>query len=156
MHLNHLSFESKNEINEYEAILKGNNIAHLATISPNGIPHSVPVWFSFEFEHGILKFNTYENSQKDKNLKENTNISISICNAANPYNYLHIIGKVFKREIDIEGKFGNFLTQKYSNYAQKIYPIDKSKNLLIYSILPTKITGWKEKSANNFLSWLTD
>jgi hypothetical protein len=48
------------------------------------------------------------------------------------------------------------MVQKYSNSNQKINPLDKSKNLLIYSILPTKITGWKEKSANGFLDWLTN
>jgi nitroimidazol reductase NimA-like FMN-containing flavoprotein (pyridoxamine 5'-phosphate oxidase superfamily) len=146
----------KDEINKFESILRGKNIAHIATISPNGIPHSVPVWFSFEFEQGILKINTYEDSKKDLNIKENDYVSISICNVDNPYNYIQIVGNVIQREIDIEGKFANFLFQKYSNDVEKIYPLDKSKNLLIYSILPTKITGWEEKSANSFLDWLTN
>jgi PPOX class probable F420-dependent enzyme len=66
--------------------------ANLATVMPDGTPQVTPVWVDYDGKHVI--FNSAEGRQKDRNLRRNPNVALSIVDPDNPYRYLQVRGKV--------------------------------------------------------------
>lgn len=92
-------------------LIEAPNLAHLATMDPDGCPQVTPVWIDVEGED--LVFNSAEGRQKVKNLRRSPQCSISIVDPENPYNVLAIQGRVV--EITEEGadEHINKLARKY-------------------------------------------
>jgi len=80
---------------EARALLDGRNIAHVATLMPDGGPHSVAVWIRREGER--LAFFTQESTQKARNLARDQRVAISIVDRENPYRSLRLRGRVAER-----------------------------------------------------------
>jgi PPOX class probable F420-dependent enzyme len=80
---------------DVRALFEGANFAHVATLLPDGSPHSVPVWVCLE--DGCIGFFTQEASRKARNLARDTRVAISIADHDNPYNMAQIRGRVVDR-----------------------------------------------------------
>ena len=85
--------------------------AHLATLMPDGQPQVSPVWIDFDGRHVV--FNTARDRQKDRNLRRDPRVSLSILDPENPYRYLEIRGRV--AEVTEEGADAHIdrLAKKY-------------------------------------------
>jgi PPOX class probable F420-dependent enzyme len=68
------------------------NFAHVATVLPNGGPHSVPVWITLEGDR--LAFFTQPGSRKARNLEADPRVAISIVDHEEPYKMAQIRGRV--------------------------------------------------------------
>jgi PPOX class probable F420-dependent enzyme len=75
------------------------NFAHLATVLPDGSPHSVPVWM--RIEGARLVFFTQTQSRKARNLEHDPHVAISVVDEQNPYRSAWVRGRVVDR---IEGE----------------------------------------------------
>ena len=75
------------------------NFAHLATVLPDGSPHSVPVWM--RVEDGRLVFFTQPQSRKARNLDRDRHVAVSVVDEENPYRSAWVRGRVVDR---IEGE----------------------------------------------------
>ncbi|MFL6274664.1 MAG: PPOX class F420-dependent oxidoreductase [Blastocatellia bacterium] len=73
--------------------------AHVATLMPDGTPQVTPVWVDYDGQYIII--NSARGRQKDKNLRRNPNVSLSLQDPDNPYRYLEVRGPVV--EITEEG-----------------------------------------------------
>ncbi|ALG10417.1 TIGR03618 family F420-dependent PPOX class oxidoreductase [Kibdelosporangium phytohabitans] len=73
-------------------VLDGSAIAHLATVLPDGSPHSVPLWVGAHGEH--IVFLTGPTSRKARNLHRDPRVAISIVPAGNPFEPVIIRGRV--------------------------------------------------------------
>ena len=73
-------------------LLEGRNYGHLATILPDGSPHSVPVWVGLEGDR--VAFFTQSQSRKARNLEREPRVAISITDQGNPYRSAWIRGRV--------------------------------------------------------------
>ena len=73
-------------------LLDGRNYAHLATILPDGSPHSVPIWVGLEGER--LAFFTQPRSRKARNLDGDRRVALSLIDLENPYRSAWIRGRV--------------------------------------------------------------
>ena len=73
-------------------ILDGTPIAHLATTSPDGAPHCVPVWIGTH--QGHIAFLTGPDAKKARNLRRDPRVAISIAPAENPFVPVIIRGHV--------------------------------------------------------------
>ncbi|HEX4443927.1 MAG TPA: pyridoxamine 5'-phosphate oxidase family protein [Galbitalea sp.] len=67
-------------------------IAHLATLLPDGSPHSIPLWVGIRDERII--FLTGPNSLKARNLRRDSRVALSIAPADNPFEPISIRGRV--------------------------------------------------------------
>ena len=74
------------------ALLDGTPIAHLASVLPDGAPHSVPVWVGTHENHVAIM--TGPGSQKARNLQREPRIAISLTPADNPYSPVVLRGRV--------------------------------------------------------------
>jgi PPOX class probable F420-dependent enzyme len=77
---------------DVRAVLDGRVFFHLATVAPDGAPHSVPVWMLREDDR--LAFFTQTGSRKAQHLARDPRVSISVVDAADPYRNVHIRGRV--------------------------------------------------------------
>ncbi len=73
-------------------VLQGTPIAHVATVLPDGAPHSVPVWIGTHDEYVAII--TGPNSQKARNLGRDPRIAISLTPPDNPFHPIILRGKV--------------------------------------------------------------
>jgi PPOX class probable F420-dependent enzyme len=74
------------------AMLERANFAHVATVLPNGAPHSVPVWIALERDR--LAFFTQPGSRKARNIEADPRVAISIVDHDDPYAMAQIRGRV--------------------------------------------------------------
>jgi PPOX class probable F420-dependent enzyme len=73
-------------------VLDGTSIAHLATVLPDGSPHSVPVWVA---AHGDrIVFLTGPDKLKARNLRRDPRMALSIAPIDNPFTPVVIRGRV--------------------------------------------------------------
>lgn len=76
-------------------LVDGPNYAHLATLLPDGSPHTVPLWIGVEGDH--IVFLTGPQSRKAKNIESDPRVALSLTDAANPFSMATIRGRVVDR-----------------------------------------------------------
>jgi PPOX class probable F420-dependent enzyme len=75
-------------------VLDATPIAHLATVRPDGSPHTVPLWIG---THGDrIVFLTGPGSQKARNLRRDPRVALSIAPADNPFEPVVVRGRVIE------------------------------------------------------------
>ncbi len=80
---------------DVRALFEGPNFAHIATVLPDGGPHSVPIWVGLEGDR--IAFFTQENSRKARNIASDPRVALSIADFDNPYRYATVRGRVVDR-----------------------------------------------------------
>ena len=73
-------------------LLERRNFAHVATVLPDGSPHTVAVWIGVEGDHVV--FFTQPGSRKARNLARDPRVAISIVDLENPYRGADVRGRV--------------------------------------------------------------
>lgn len=76
----------------FRDLLETKAFAHLATLMPDGSPQVTPVWV--DLHDGYVRVNSAKGRMKDKNMRRDRRVSLSILDPQNPYRYLEIRGKV--------------------------------------------------------------
>jgi PPOX class probable F420-dependent enzyme len=73
-------------------VIDGTSIAHLATVLPDGSPHTVPLWIG---THGDrIVFLTGPDSRKARNLRRDPRVALSIAPDGNPFEPVIVRGRV--------------------------------------------------------------
>jgi PPOX class probable F420-dependent enzyme len=65
---------------------------HLATVLPDGSPHSIPVWAIYE--NGRIAIFTQAASRKARNIAADPRVALSVVDGENPYRNAQIRGRV--------------------------------------------------------------
>ena len=97
---------------EVKQLVDRPNFAHLATLMSDGSPQSVPVWIGREGEQFIIC--TSEGSLKAKNTKRDPRVALSIVDFTNPYEEVQIRGRVVERRPDLDFKWMDAISHKYT------------------------------------------
>jgi PPOX class probable F420-dependent enzyme len=101
------------------ALIDAPNFAHVATVLPDGAPHSVPVWIGSVGDR--LAFLTSPNSRKARNLAREPRVAISITDRENPHIMAQIRGRVTER---LEGDAAWLIIDRLSHkYIGQPYPL---------------------------------
>jgi PPOX class probable F420-dependent enzyme len=77
---------------EVRELFEGANFAHLATLMPDGSPHSVAIWAGTEGDN--IVFFTQEGSLKARNIARDPRVAISITDHDDPYQTAQLRGRV--------------------------------------------------------------
>ena len=96
---------------KYQDLLQKKAFAQLATLMPDGSPHVAPVWFEFDGQNIVI--NTAKGRIKDKNMRRDPRVALSILDPDNPYRYLSIRGRVIKITENGAVQHINALAKKY-------------------------------------------
>lgn len=70
-------------------------VAHLATLMRDGSPHSVPLWVGVEGDR--LAIFTEIDTLKDRNLRRDPRVAISVTAADDPYSMAFVRGEAVER-----------------------------------------------------------
>lgn len=111
--------------------------AHLATVMADGSPQVTPVWCSFN--GNSVWINSAKGRLKDKNMRRNKKVALSIQDPDNAYRYLAIQGEV--TEITESGADAHIdaLAKKY--LGKDHYPYRAPGEVrVIYKIRPVKVS----------------
>ena len=122
---------------KYLDLFKSKTFANLATVMPDGSPQVTPVWVELDGKHIIV--NSARGRQKDKNMKRNPSVSLSLSDTENPYRYLEVRGRVV--EITETGASAHIdkLAKKYLGVDK--YPYGSPGEVrVIYKIEPLSVT----------------
>lgn len=110
---------------------------HLATLMPDGSPQVTPVWVDYDGTH--VRFNSALGRVKDKNIRRDARVAVSLQDPANPYRYLEVRGRVVEITQDGADAHIDRLTQKY--LGQTSYPYRRPGEVrVLYKIEPLKTT----------------
>jgi PPOX class probable F420-dependent enzyme len=112
--------------------------ANLATLMPDGGPQVTPVWCDFDGTYVIV--NSARARQKDRNIRRNPRVALSIMDPDNPYRYLEVRGKVV--EITEEGAAAHIdkMAKKYLGVEK--YPYAQPGEVrVLYKIQPEHINS---------------
>ena len=92
--------------------LDGTSLAHLATVTPDGAPHTVPLWVG---THGDqIVFLTGPRSRKARNLRRDPRVALSLTPADNPFQPVIIRGRVVEwLEGDAAWEIADRISTKY-------------------------------------------
>jgi PPOX class probable F420-dependent enzyme len=77
---------------EVRSVLDGTPLAHLASLLPDGGPHSVPVWIATHGDHVAIL--TGPGSRKARNLRRDPRVALSLTPAGTPFPPVVIRGRV--------------------------------------------------------------
>ena len=77
---------------EYLDLFEKRSYGHLATLMPDGSPQVTPVWIDYDGEY--LLVNSARGRQKDRNMRRDPRVALSIQDPEDPYRYLQVRGKV--------------------------------------------------------------
>lgn len=115
-------------------ILHKKSFAHVATVNADGIPQVTPVWVDYDGEHILI--NSATGRKKDRNLREQPHVAISVQDPDDPYRYLGLQGVV--DEITEEGAEAliHALSRKYRG---RDYTLPAGQVRVTYKIRPTRV-----------------
>ncbi len=101
---------------KYRDLFNKRAFASLATLMPNGDVQVTPVWV--DAENGDVVFNSARGRLKDKNVRRDPRVTLTLIDPDNPYRYLEVRGRV----VDITEKGAD---QHIDKLAKKYLGVDK-------------------------------
>ena len=122
---------------QYKDLFSKVAFANLATLMPDGGPQVTPVWFDFDGTHILV--NSAKGRVKDKNMRRNKRVALSIVDPNNAYRHLDVRGEVM--EITEQGADAHIdkLAKKY--LGKDKYPFRQPGEVrVIYKIRPDKVS----------------
>ena len=112
-------------------LLERRNFAHVATVLPDGSPHTVAVWIGVEDGH--VAFFTQPGSRKARNLARDPRVAISLVDLDQPYRAAHLRGRVVGT---VEGEEALELIDRLSvKYTGEPFPM---RSGVVYLIEPER------------------
>jgi PPOX class probable F420-dependent enzyme len=118
-------------------LLDGRNFATVATLGPDGQPHSSVVWI--DRDDDTVVFSLTADKQKARNLTRDPRVSVTVFDLANPYHSVEIRGTAELIE-DPEKSLSERLSQKYLGESPPAEPADTVR--LVARITPSKVNGF--------------
>ncbi|WP_136716351.1 PPOX class F420-dependent oxidoreductase [Halorientalis salina] len=114
--------------------------AHVSTILPDGSPHVTPVWIDYDPEAGHLLFNTARGRRKERNLRANPDVALSMTDPDDPYRFLAVQGEAVELTEDGAVDHINELAQRYMDVEEYPNLGDEEGARVIVRIEPETVT----------------
>jgi len=112
-------------------------IALLATLMKDGSPQLTPVWFNTDGEYILI--NSAKGRVKDRNMRREPRVAITILDPADYYRYIQIRGRVIEMTTEGAREHINKLSKKYTG-RDKFTPGSEEEIRVTYKILPEFIS----------------
>lgn len=127
--------------NEIERLLKKPNIAVVSVTTPDGGPHSVPVWY--EYRGGTISIFCAPDSFKYKCLQRNPRISLCVDTRTPPYRCVILKGTAKTAAKKAAALIERMAVAYYGAREGKKYAATiRNETLGIISFKPTRMISW--------------
>jgi PPOX class probable F420-dependent enzyme len=111
---------------DVRALFEGPNIGHVATLLPDGSPHTVPVWLGVE--DGRIAFLTSLSSRKGRNLARDPRVAISVTAHDQPFTMATVRGRAQLVEGDEAWEIIDRIAHKYTGAP---YPLREDRVIFL-------------------------
>jgi PPOX class probable F420-dependent enzyme len=107
-------------------------------VMKDGSPQVTPVWVDYDGK--FVRINSAKGRVKDKNMRRDPRVSLSLLDPANPYRYLEVRGRVVDITETGADDHINKLSKKY--LGNPVYPFRQPGEVrVIYKIEPEKVNS---------------
>lgn len=111
---------------------------HLTTLMADGSPQASPVWVDVDGDEIVI--NTAEGRVKDKNMKRDARVALSVTAADNPYKAFMIRGRVVKHTTEGGDAHIDKMAKKYMGVDS--YPFrNPAETRVIYRIVADRVSN---------------
>lgn len=118
-------------------LLEGQHFANVATLNEDGSPQVTPVWVGHEGD--TIEINTAKGRLKDRNLRRDPRVALSIQDADNPYKALIVQGRVTELTEDGADDHIDELSKRYT--GEDVYPFRQPGEVRVRILIhPEKAT----------------
>ncbi|MEX0992059.1 MAG: PPOX class F420-dependent oxidoreductase [Actinomycetota bacterium] len=118
------------------ALLRARNHVHFVTLHPDGSPHVTPMWVDAD-EAGHVLVNTSVGRVKDRNVRRDPRVALSVMDANDPYRWVSVTGEVVEM---IEGPAADAhidaLCHRYHDEPWEPVP---GQRRVIYRVRPDRV-----------------
>ncbi len=114
-------------------LLKGRNFAHFVTLNEDGSPHAAPLWIDVD-DNGRILVNTAAGRRKDRNVRRDRRVALSISPHDDPYRWLSVQGTVVEIE-EGEGPLAH-IGELSMRYDGKPWQAVEGQVRVIYRVRP--------------------
>jgi PPOX class probable F420-dependent enzyme len=118
-------------------LLHGKNYAHFVTLNPDGSPHAAPLWIDADGEGRVL-VNTAVGRKKDRNVRRDPRVAVSLHEQADPYRWLSVQGTVV--ELVGEPEALEHIGSLARRYDDRDWTPVEGQERVIYRIRPDRVT----------------
>ncbi|HKT47635.1 MAG TPA: PPOX class F420-dependent oxidoreductase [Candidatus Acidoferrales bacterium] len=123
---------------KYKDLFEKQAFANLATLMRDGSPQVTPVWVDYDGKH--VRFNSALGRVKDKNIRRDPRVAISVQDPENPYRYVEVRGRVVEITQNGADDHINKLAKKY--LGKDVYPFRQPGEVrVLYKVEPEKISS---------------
>lgn len=118
-------------------LLRGKNFAHFVTLGADGSPRSTVTWVDVDPEAGLVLVNSAVGRAKDRDLRRDPRVSLSVQDGADGYRYVAIAGRVEEFVTGDEAeRHIDFLSRRYDGAPWTYQP---GQVRVLYRIRPDRI-----------------
>jgi PPOX class probable F420-dependent enzyme len=117
-------------------LLRGKNYAHFVTLNPDGSPHAAPLWIDADDE-GFVLVNTAVGRRKDRNVRRDPRVAVSLHEQADPYRWLSVQGTVV--EFVGEPRALEHIGELARRYDDREWTAVEGQERVIYRIRPDRV-----------------
>jgi PPOX class probable F420-dependent enzyme len=119
-------------------LLRGGNYATLVTLNPDGSPQSSVVWIDADDERVL--FNTAEGRVKDRIVRRDPRVAVTVVAAGDWYRWIAIAGEVVNRRTGTEADAHiDALSRRYDGHPWTPAP---GQIRVRYAIRPDRVTRY--------------
>jgi PPOX class probable F420-dependent enzyme len=119
-------------------LLDGRNFATLATVNPDGGPQTSVVWIMSDEE--TVAFSSTTDRQKTRNLAREPRVSLTVFDAANPYQSVEIRG-IAEVVQDRDCAFQRRISHKYT--GENPPPDPEGTVRVVVRVIPHKVNSFR-------------
>lgn len=117
-------------------ILEKKSFAHFATLMSDGTPQVSPVWIDHEGD--VLLVNSAQGRVKDKNVRRDARVALSITDPENPYRALMVRGRI--KDVTTDGAEEHIDRMAMKYLGQDKYPFRQPGEVrVLYFIEPESV-----------------
>ncbi|MFC4246786.1 PPOX class F420-dependent oxidoreductase [Natribaculum luteum] len=125
---------------EHRDLFDRKTFAQFATVMPDGTPHVTPVWVDVD-DDGYVLVNTVRNRRKEKNVRRESKVGLSIPDPDDPYRYLSIRGEVVEVTTDGAVEHIDDLARRYMDVEEYPNHDAEDEDRVIVRIRPDRIVA---------------
>lgn len=114
----------------FHDLFQKQTFAHVTTMTPEGEPHTTPVWIDYDTDDNRLLVNTERGRRKERNVARDPTVSVSMTDPDDPYRFLSVTGEVTEVTTDGAREHIDALAKRYMGEAEYPNPIETERVIL--------------------------
>jgi PPOX class probable F420-dependent enzyme len=122
-------------------LFEAKTFAHFATLMPDGTPHVTPVWVDHDEDSGHVLINTMEGRLKERNVRRDGRVGVSMLDPEDPYRYCSVRGEVVEVTTDGAVEHADSLAQRYMDIEEYPNHEEEDGDRMIVRIRPDTVVA---------------